>query len=114
MKKAFVYRVGETPAVENIDDSLKGLQDLVGGYIECVYPFDKEYILVCNEEGKINGLEPNRVVHGDPICGNFFVIKDGEDGEFADVDEADFEEIDSVLNPYNGESLEPKFEFWSW
>ena len=112
--KAFVYRVGENPVIEEIDNSLETSQAIVGGYIECVYPFDKPYILVCNEEGKLTGLEPNRVVNGDPICGNFFVVKDSEDGDFASVDEADFEEIDSELKPYNGESLEPKFEFWSW
>jgi hypothetical protein len=114
MKKAFVYRVGEDPVVEMIDDSLHGMQSIVGGYIECIYPFEKPYILICNEEGKLDNLDPNRVVNGDVICGNFFVLKDGEDGEFADVDESDFAEIDSILMPYNGESTEPFFEIFSF
>lgn len=33
---------------------------MVGGYIEVVYPFDDKACIICNEEGKISGMEPNR------------------------------------------------------
>lgn len=112
--KALVFRVGEEPKVEMIGDDLASLQALVGRYIECVYPFDKPYVLVCNEEGKLIGLDPNKVIHGDVICGNFAVFHDDEEGGFDDIHESDIPEIEATLKPYNGESTEPYFEFFSF
>lgn len=51
-------------AVE-IDASLEGMQKTVGGLIEPFYPFEEEVCIVCNEEGKINGMRPNRSVKND-------------------------------------------------
>lgn len=48
------------PAV--IRCSLEGMQSVVGGYIEAVYPFEEEVAIVCNEEGKINGMALNRAI----------------------------------------------------
>lgn len=53
----------------------------MGGYIEAYYPFEEPVCIVCNEEGKINGLPLNRAVYADPdrgemldiIAGTFFV-----------------------------------------
>ena len=42
------------PAV--ISDTLEAEQEIVGGMIEAVYPFDDPVAIVCNEEGKINGM----------------------------------------------------------
>ena len=43
-------------------------------------PFEDEVAIICNEEGKVNGLTPNRAVYKensreiqDIICGKFFV-----------------------------------------
>lgn len=73
--------------VTNISVSLKNLQNTVGGYIECV-PLGAKHVIICNEEGKLRGLEPNfRIGEGlfvDVICGNAIVI--GTDGEdFCDM-----------------------------
>ena len=48
-----------------IDASLEGMQKTVGGLIEPFYPFEEEVCIVCNEEGKINGMRPNRSVKND-------------------------------------------------
>lgn len=48
--------------IAEIDGSLQGMQKIVGGLIEAVYPFDEEVCIVCNEEGKITGLPLNRAV----------------------------------------------------
>ena len=47
-----------------IDDSLEAMQEVVGGDIEEYMPFEDEVAIICNEEGKVNGLTPNRAVYG--------------------------------------------------
>ena len=70
----------KTPYVTEIADALSALQKAVGGYIEVVGNGDGTFI-ICNEEGKLQGLEGNRRIHDgmSVIAGTFFVV--GEDGE---------------------------------
>ena len=47
--------------------TLENMQEIVGGWIEFVYPFEfnngvTEVFCICNEEGKLLGLEPNRPI----------------------------------------------------
>ena len=49
-----------------IDTSLESLQRIVGGYFEAYYPFEEPVCIVCNEEGKINGMPLNRAVYSEP------------------------------------------------
>ena len=56
MKVLFIQPL-KAPKTVEIDGSLESMQKLVGGYIESIYPFeDGEICLVCNEEGKLEGL----------------------------------------------------------
>lgn len=70
---------GKRPRIEVMNDSLEAMQKAVGGYIEEYMPFEDEVAIVCNDEGKINGLEPNRGIFDkegelqDIICGSFFI-----------------------------------------
>lgn len=42
------------------------MQHIVGdGFIEAFYPFKEEVCIVCNDEGKINGLPLNRAVYSE-------------------------------------------------
>ena len=83
--KVLVVRPMEMPEVQEIDHTLSAMQELVGGTIQAVYPFDDPVALVCNDEGKLLGLPWNRALtddHGVPydiVCGTFFVagLKDG-------------------------------------
>ena len=72
--------------VTNISVSLKNLQRIVDGPIETV-PCGRNMAIICNEEGKIRGLEPNfRIGSGwlaDVIVGEAIVIG-------VDVDREDF------------------------
>lgn len=69
----------KTPQIVEIDGDLESMQNLVGGYIEEYMPFEDEVAIVCNDEGKINGLEANRGIFDkegelqDIICGSFFI-----------------------------------------
>lgn len=60
------------PKQIKIEHTLKNLQEIVGGLIECV-ELEHNVDLICNEEGKINNLELNRVVGTDVIAGTFIV-----------------------------------------
>jgi len=54
------------PKMIEIDDTLEAMQEVVGGDIEEYMPFEDEVAIICNEEGKVNGLSPNRAVYGEP------------------------------------------------
>lgn len=66
--------------ITTITNSLASLQQIVGGYIEAVYPFDDPVAIICNEEGKINGLELNRALRDergtvyDILAGTFLLV----------------------------------------
>ena len=51
----------------------------VGGTVEALYPFAEEVCIVCNEEGKFNGMDPCRAVYdesgqvADIVFGPFFI-----------------------------------------
>ena len=46
--QVLVVRPMELPAVQEIDHTLSAMQELVGGTIQAVYPFDDPVALVCN------------------------------------------------------------------
>ena len=71
---------GQTPETVTIPHTLEAMQQVVGGNIEAIYPFDDEVALICNEEGKLLGQQPNRAIRDDAtgevieiICGTFFI-----------------------------------------
>lgn len=91
-----------------IEDNLENLQGIVGGYIEWVggvfqYPIG----LYCNEEGKLEGLEPNIPLPGDTLVGPLVVVSTDEWGNNLGLTEAQAERVSTILNSlgryYNGE-----------
>ena len=48
--------------MKEIASGLESLQHEVGGYIEAIYPYKDPAALVCNEEGKLEGLPLNRAL----------------------------------------------------
>jgi len=68
-----------------IDGNLESLQKVVGGHIEAIYPYEDPVAIVCNEEGKLNGLPLNRRLEDyDIIAGTFMVCGLGEE-DFASL-----------------------------
>lgn len=93
------------PEVTQLALTLENMQHEVGGYIEILYPFDEDspladVCLVCNEEGKLRGLDPNRALYGktgypyDVIMGTFLVVGCHEEAE---LDGLTPQEIDAAL-----------------
>ena len=76
--------------IATISNTLPSLQQIVGGYIEAVYPFDDPVAIICNEEGKINGLALNRALRDesgkvyDILAGTFLIVGLGA-GDFASL-----------------------------
>ena len=75
------------PMVQDIDAGLESMQKIVGGSIEAVYPFDEPVALICNEEGKLLNLPPNRALRDDEgnvydiISGTFFLCAAPSDSD---------------------------------
>ncbi len=68
------------PYEATIDGKLETLQELVGGLIEAIYPFEDDHVaLICNEEGKLLGLPLNRALRDergeiyDIVSGTFLI-----------------------------------------
>ena len=103
MENLSTYRVvyvepGKPACVREIGTELQDIQEAVGGGLfECVYPHDDRTVLVCNDEGKLLGMEGNRRLEtGSIIAGPFFVI--GDDGEnFRSLTDA---EVECYLQKY--------------
>ena len=78
------------PYVKEINPGLYSLQAEVGGNIEAIYPYSDPVALVCNDEGKLIGLDLNRGLWDengkiyDIIAGTFLVIGLGEE-DFASL-----------------------------
>ena len=82
--KCLLVKPYELPKEIEIDNTLEAKQKLVGGYIEQVFlPKDDSVVLICNEEGKINGMKPNRDIGHDIIFGPFLIVgNDYENGGY--------------------------------
>lgn len=70
---------GKRPILKEIDGSFKSMQEIVGGTIQALYPFEEPVALICNDEGKLLGLPLNRALQDeegriyDIVAGTFFL-----------------------------------------
>ncbi len=86
--RCIIKRPDETYGhMTNISCTLKNLQKTVEGYIETL-TIGGGIVIICNEEGKIQGLQPNFYIGSglwqDQIRGTAIII--GQDGEeFCDI-----------------------------
>ena len=97
--KTVYVEPGRKPFVSEVGDDIKSMQKAVGGLIQPVYMGDGT-ILICNDEGKLNGMEGNRRLGETIIAGPFFMV--GEDGE-------DFRSLtDAEISKYMEHFAEPE------
>jgi hypothetical protein len=75
MKKiyAVVKQPGRDPSVQQVDDDLKTLQGLVGGYLEEIR-LTGVLTLLCNEDGRRLGLQANLHLPVGTIAGTVLVV----------------------------------------
>ena len=88
--------------VGQIENTLKAHQQYVGGLIQAV-SLTQEIIVVCNDEGKLLELPPNRAWVDssgviDTFVGNILCVRHSGD-EFASIHPEDVDVIESLLIP---------------
>ena len=83
---------GKHPKVTTLKDDLDSLQKAVSiganyqGLIEFVSLGNGDCIM-CNEEGKLIGLDGNRRLGDDILVGVFYIMSENEDGELLSLSE---------------------------
>ena len=93
---------GQHPKVTTIIDDLDSLQKAVSigadyqGLIEFVSLGNGDCIM-CNEEGKLIGLEGNRRLGNDILVGVFYIMSENEDGELLSLTEQKIQRYTSLF-----------------
>lgn len=97
--RAVYKQPGHVPEIFDLDNELVPIQGFIGGYIETV-PLDGDFLLICNEEGKLLGLEPNIfLISGtcvDEIVGPILVVKNNGE-EFGELTEEEADKVCSIV-----------------
>ena len=99
--KVLVVEPEKEPYVKEISSGLSSLQKEVGGFIEAVYPFEDPVAIICNEEGKLEGLPLNRALRDedghvyDIIAGTFLIAGLSEDN-FCSLDDVQMEKYSAL------------------
>lgn len=98
-----VYGFNEDVACEiEIENKLESLQEFVRGLIEVV-SITEEIDLVCNEEGKINGMSMTAAVLNkngilvEIIAGPCFICRHDNEGNFTSIEDMDMDIIHSTV-----------------
>ena len=103
--KVVYVEPGKTASIRLIDKGLESYQKIVGGWIEQFCPFDDPIAIICNEEGKIEGLQLNRAIKDkngkvlDIIAGTFFICGLGEENYCSIPDGLCMKYHDMFYNP---------------
>ena len=90
------------PVVHTLKNELTALQDAVSigaddrGLIEVIDLNDTVCVL-CNEESKMIGLEPNRRFVDDILCGVFYVVGQNRRREFVSLSEEQIEQYSQIF-----------------
>ena len=76
-----VVEPGYAPYEKTIPHELHAMQEIVGGLITAVYPYDEPVGIIANDEGLLLGMEFNRSIEGGygGLVGPFFVCGLTED-----------------------------------
>ncbi len=106
--KVFIKYPHRAPYSARIANKLESLQKIVGGYIETV-TLDKGMVIICNEEGRLNGLQRNCKVCGIEFVGPIiFAGVTGEEFGSVPVDLNAFRKLLPDLWPAAGKKGEDR------
>lgn len=107
--RALLVKENSLPEEIELSNNLSSLQEAVDGLIEYYYiPDVDDAVIICNEEGKINGMGPNREVGRDIIFGPFLIV--GDDPEIGENRSLTDEQISKYKEMFNEKSIEKTYE----
>jgi hypothetical protein len=92
----------ERPEICYLENNLESLQKAASigaeyvGLIEII-DLDERACIVCNEEGKLINLMPNRRLGDDIICGVFYVTGQNDEGDLASLTDEQIEYYSEVF-----------------
>lgn len=92
--KVVIVAPHKNPTITTIKTKLENLQEAVGGLIEII-DIEDDVCILCNEEGKLIGLEGNRKLGDDILVGTFFVCGSNNEGELTSLTD---KQIDKYIN----------------
>ena len=95
--KVIIKQPGKEPEVAEIENTLPALQQVVGGYIETV-TLATDCCIICNEEGRLEGLPYDLTFCGVSFVGPILVV--GIDGD--ECSSLDKQQIDFLLQCLKG------------
>ena len=89
--------------IGEIENSLEAKQKYVQGLIQ-VISLNSQIDIICNDEGKLIGLEPNRAFMDgedilDILVGDILACRHDAEGNFTSIKEEDIPIIESMLLP---------------
>jgi len=70
--------IRKEPYIKEIDDDLKTLQNLVGGYVEEITLYgieDGHYVLLCDEDGRLKHKPVNGSICGYVLVGDIIIAR---------------------------------------
>lgn len=73
-------KVNDAPQIAHIE-SFEKMREFVGGYVESVH-IALNIMMICNEEGKLDGLPQNFIMGTDTIVGDVLFIGYTSTGDF--------------------------------
>ncbi len=110
--KAYMMRMSDDGEVYKgyfgeIENTLQAIQSFAGGDIQ-VISLSSGIVLICNEEGKLEGLPPNRALYYeadgkdtiyDFVVGNCLCVRYNDEGNFTSILEEDLAVIQRFAKP---------------
>ena len=94
--KVIIKKPQEKAEVTEIKNEYKELTKIVGGFIECV-DIGKGVDMVCNEEGKLNGMDANLNFPYDVIVGPVFFCST-KDGDFISLNDEQIKFVNDMIS----------------
>jgi hypothetical protein len=114
--KVVVIEPNKAPYTAEIENHFKAMQRILGGLIECTYPFEDDTVVFSNEESKLNGMDGNRTINGELYAGPLFIARDMPGGETGSLTESQiekyldrFKEIESYTQDDVQDSIHMEF-----
>ena len=98
--KVLIIEPSFEPREAEIESGLESLQSVVGGNIEAIYPYEDEVAIICNEEGRLQGLPYNLTFCGVSFIGTILVVGVAGDA-FTGLDDR---QVDFLIGNLKGRS----------